>query len=113
MKQAAPNTSKGFIEGLDLYQAASSSLAQGTYVTFKYATPAARFCGNGTEPKAVATCDGDASKLYTAQTYHDFALWAAAWNYKATGNSTVLLEAGSFLTAYLQTEAGLQWATEL
>ena len=52
-----------------------------------------------------SACVGDASSLYNAITYHDFALWAAAWNFKATGNNSLLVDTEALQQSYLQTEA--------
>ena len=98
--------------GVALYQAASASLAAGSsFQSFQYAKPAIRFCGVG--GSASAACTGEVSAFYDALTYHDFVLWAAAWNYKATGNVSLLADADALQQAYLQTEAvaGLQYVS--
>ena len=79
-----------------------------SFNSYQYAQPAIRFCGVGSS--AASACVGDASSLYAANTYNDFVLWAAAWNYKATGNSSLLADTDALQQAYLQTEAvaGLQ-----
>ena len=96
--------------GLALYTAAVASLNSSSYRDYRYAQSNTKFCGVGNAAAAGSSCSGDAAFIYSALTYHDFVLWAAAWNYKATSNTSVLIEAEALQQAYLQTEgvAGLQ-----
>lgn len=62
-------------------------------------------CGVGSAFQAASVCGGDARALYAASTYNDFALWAAAWAFKATGNLSALADAQAFQQSFLQNEA--------
>ena len=86
----------------------STSLAPGSpYATFMYANSFTRFCGVGTAPGTGGACPGGAASLYTSATWHDHALWAAAWVYQATRNASTIGEAQAIQQAFLQTEGNL------
>ena len=94
--------------GLAVYYAAAAS-ASASQASYNYATATSRLCGVGAQAASAANCSGDGSALYTAVTYNDFLLWAAAWGYRATGNASLLLDAQAWQQNYIQGElaAGL------
>lgn len=94
---------------MEVYGAVAAA-ARNTGILHNVAASAFRVCGNGT--RISSSCDGDASSLYAASTRYDFAFWAAAWAFKATGNATLLADAQEFQASFLLVEAaaGLQCA---
>ena len=95
------------VAGIDLYNAILASKAAGP-PNYNYWN-GTKTCGVGTTD-LTGSCDGDAASLYSAATNNDFAFWAAAWAYKASGDSADLLNAQTFQQAYIQVEnsTGLQ-----
>ena len=94
--------------GLAVYHATAAS-ASASQTSYNYATATSRLCGVGAQAAGAANCSGDGSALYTAVTYNDFLLWAAAWGYRATSNASLLADAQAWQQQYIQVEmaAGL------
>lgn len=87
--------------GLQLYQATAAS-ANNSAARHNYGSGSVT-CSTGTQ--VTADCSGDASGLYKTTTFNDFAFWAAAWAFRATGDTGYLIQAQTFQQRFIQGEA--------